>query len=97
MTGISPTCTLVLTSSFEVLLWIGAALVWLAVSHTRAAGPCRLAVGLLVGAQLCSSAGSVAGAHPVAADWTWLLQTIFYFTFLYLLYHMAVLLSVCRR
>lgn len=88
---------MVLTGSVAVLLWLGAVLVWLAVSHTRAAGPCRLAVGLLVGTQLCSTAGTVVGGRPVAANWAWLLETTCYFAFLYLLYHMAVLLSVCRR
>ncbi len=97
MMGISPTCSLVLTSSFQVLMWLGAGVVWLALSHTSATGPCRLAVGLLLGTQLCSSIGARVGTETGTVDWTWLLQMMLYFAFLYLLYHLGMLLSLCRR
>ena len=97
MTAVNPTCTMILTSSFDVLLWAGAVLVWFAVGQTRVAGPCRLAVGLLVATQLCSSTGALASGRTAVVDWVWLLQTVSYFAFLYLLYHMSALLSACRR
>jgi len=96
MMGVSPNCAMILTGGFELLLWAGAALVWLAASHSRVAGPCRLAVVLLLTTQLCASARGV-GEGWAVADWVWLLQTTSYFAFLYLLYHMVALLEACRR
>ena len=90
-------CAAVLTGGLNVLLWAGAALVWQAAGQTAAAGPCRLGVGLLVASQLCSNTGALLDGHAPAVGWVWLLQTSLYFAFLYLLYHMTVLLSACHR
>ena len=91
------TCQMIMISGFDVLLWAGAVWVWHAASHRRAAGPCRLGVGLVVATQLASTLHSLSGGATPVIGWGWLLQTVFYFTLLYLLYHMAVLLSMCRR
>ena len=96
MTTPNATCALILTSSFDVLLWAGAVVVWFAVSQMRAASVCRLGVALLVTTQVCSVVGALASGRAQALDWVWLVETVSYFTFLYLLYHMAALLSACR-
>ena len=90
-------CAAVLVGGFDLLLWAGAVLVWQALSSMQASRPCRLGVGLVVAAQLASSL-SYFGSSPIPRlGWMWLMETVFSFMMLYLIYHMALLLSTCRR
>ena len=84
-------------SSFDVLLWAGAVLVWLAATDRPASAPCRLGVALVVAMQLASTAHALSGGASHVIGWSWLLQTVGYFALLYVLYHIAVLLMICRR
>ena len=90
-------CAAILVGGFDLLLWAGAALVWHALNNMRASRPCRLGVGLVVATQLASSLSYFGNGGMPRLGWMWLIETVFYFMMLYLLYHMALLLSTCRR
>jgi hypothetical protein len=81
----------------DALLCIGGVLVWRSLVRMRVNGPCQLSLGLLMLAQLVADASAL-GRHGAApADWPWLLHTVFCFVFLYMLYHVGVLISACKR
>ncbi len=90
-------CALILVSGFDLLLWAGAALVWIATNGMRASTPCRLGVALVVGTHFAANMSYLGGGAKPQLSWAWLVQTALYFMLLYLLYHMAVLLSFCRK
>ncbi len=90
-------CAAILVGGFDLLLWAGAVLVWHALNNMRASRPCQLGVGLVVAAQLASSLSHFSNGGTPQLGWVWLMETVFYFMMLYLLYHMALLLSTCRR
>ena len=90
-------CQMALVVSLDLVLGVGAVLVWRALVAMRVNGPCQLSLALLVVAQLGSDLASLEKRGEAVMDWTWLLHTIFCFVFLYMLYHVGALISASRR
>jgi len=90
-------CATALVVTCDALLCAGAALVWRSLVRMCVNGPCQLSLALLVVAQLVSDASTLGARGKAALDWPWLLHTIFCFVFLYMLYHVGVHISACRR
>ncbi len=90
-------CATVLVVTCDVLLCVGGLVVWRSLARIRVNGPCQLGLALLVLTQLVSDASSLGQGSRAAVDWPWLLRTVFCFVFLYMLHHVGVLISTCRR
>lgn len=89
-------CQTALVVILDVLLCAGAVLVWRSLAGMRVNGPCQLGLALLVLAQLVSDATAIGQHNETLLNWPWLLHTVFCFVFLYMLYHVGVLISTCR-
>lgn len=71
--------------------------VWRALMRLRVNGPCQIGIALLVLLRVSSTAAVLVGAEQASLDYAWLTEALFSFVFLYTLYHMGVLIAVCRR
>ena len=89
-------CQTALVVALDVVLCAGAGLVWRLLVGMRVNGPCQLGLALLVLAQLVSDATAIAQCDEALLNWPWLLHTVFCFVFLYMLYHVGVLISAFR-
>jgi len=97
MTPAELVCAQVLTAGCEAVFLGGAAWVWRALLRLNVNGPCQLGIGLLVMLRLSAMASVVSGVDANPMDYAWLTEALFSFVFLYTLYHMGVLIAMCRR
>lgn len=86
-----------LTTGCDAMFLCGAAWAWRALMRMGVNGPCQLGIGLLVVLRLSAMASVVSGVDANPLDYAWLTETLFSFVFLYTLYHMGVLIAMCRR
>jgi len=89
-------CGHLLIAGFEVLFLAGAAWVWRELARMRVNGPCQIGLGLLVVLRLSEATAFASTGSMRGLDWTWLTETLFSFAFLYMLYHVGVLVATTR-
>jgi len=97
MTPAELMCTRGLMTGCELVFLVGAVWVWRALVRMRVNGACQLGLGLLVVVRAAAAVGMAGDATASPLDWAWLTEVLFSFVFLYTLYHMGVLISMCRR
>lgn len=97
MTPAELICAQVLTAGCEAAFLGAAAWVWRALMRMNVNGPCQLGIGLLVVLRFRAMASVVSGVDATPLDYAWLTEATFSFVFLYTLYHMGVLIAMCRR
>lgn len=90
-------CSQVVILGFEGVFLAGVAWVWRALMRMRVNGACQLGLGLLAIVRISSALTAIDGADGLVLGWAWLTEALFSFVFLYTLYHMGVLISMCRR
>ena len=97
MTPAELVCAQVLTAGCDAMFLGGAAWVWRALMRLNVNGPCQLGIGLLVMLRLSAMASVVTAGSGNPLNYAWLTEALFSFVFLYTLYHMGVLIAMCRR
>jgi hypothetical protein len=97
MTPAELVCAQVVAAGCETVFLGGAAWVWRALMRLNVNGPCQLGIGLLVVLRLSVAASVFSGMDATPLDYAWLTETLFSFVFLYTLYHMGILIAMCRR
>jgi hypothetical protein len=96
MTPAELICARLLTAGCEAAFLGGAVCVWRALMRINVNGPCQLGIALLVLLRVSAMAG-ILGGETSPLDYMWLTEAVFSFVFLYTLYHMGVLIAMCRR
>ena len=97
MTPAEGVCARMVMDMCEVLFLAGSVWVWRELARMGVNGACQFGLGLLVLLRLSVAVSSVGALGTDAMSWTWLTGAVFSFVFLYVLYHMGVLISACRR
>ncbi len=87
----------ILAAACEGLFLAGAIYVWRALMRMKVNGVCQIGIALLVLLRLNGVVHAFSGTEQMALGWAWLTEALFCFVFLYTLYHMGVLIAVCRR